>query len=116
MDKVTTLHQHKVLVVAPSVGLPVTFPFGIAFSFFLSKDMKVCHSEVEGTIRTAKDVWVAYTALFGNGVAVDDGLVLVEGMEGVAVLRDGHVDGVGVVLMVNHEITTHPLTFRREGA
>ena len=114
MDKVTALHQHKVLVVAPTVGLSVAFPFGGALALTLGIDVEVGHGQIEQPVGTAEDVRVAHAALFSNGVAVDDGLVLVEGMEGVAVFRNGHVDGVGVVFVIDQQVAPVALSAHGE--
>ena len=79
----------------------------------LGIDVEIGHGQIEHPVGTAENVRIAHAALFGNGVAVDDGLVLVEGMEGIAVLRNGHVDGVRVVLVIDHKIA--PVTQSAHG-
>ena len=52
--------------------------FGGALAVTLTEHMQVGHGEVETSVGTTEDVWVADAVLHSDGVAADDGLVIVE--------------------------------------
>ena len=113
MDEVKGLHHHEPLVVAPSVEASISFPLsgtvgGCAFvTLSAGKEVKVCHGEVETAVGTTEDVRVANAMLHGDGVACNDGAVVVERCPGVGIVRDGHVESVVGILMIDHYVGAH---------
>ena len=107
MDEVARLHEHQSAVVAPSVFLPVTLPLGVAESCTSSIDVEVGGSHVEGAVGGAIDVRVANAVLLGDGVAAHHGLVVVHGCPVVSVVAERHVEAVGGVFVIDHDVGAH---------
>ena len=91
MLQVGALHHHQSAVVTPPVGMSITFPLRGAISVAYTKHMEVSHGKIEGAIRTAKDMRVAYAMLLSYGVARDEGEVVVECPKLIPVVAHRHV-------------------------
>ena len=107
MDEVARLHEHQSAVVAPSVFLPVTLPLGVAEACTSAIDVEVGGGHVEGAVRGAIDVRVANAVLLGDGVAAHHGLVVVHGCPVVSVVAERHVEAVGGVFVIDHDVGAH---------
>ena len=101
------LHQHQRTVVSPRIELAVTFPLRVAQAFLFGKDMQVCHTEIESTVRATGDVGIANSALFGNTVTANHRLSVVHGGKGIAVTADSHEDAMGRVTEKHKKIGSH---------
>ena len=115
MDEVERLHEHESAVIAPAVFLAVAFPFGVTIHLHVlvslafssrcaAPDVEIGHGEVEASVWSAEDVRITNTMLNGDGVAIDDGLVVVQCRPRVRVVAESHVEAVISILVINHEI------------
>ena len=107
VDEVARLHQHQRAVVAPSVLLPVAFPFGVAKAGTLSEDVQVGGGDVIRAVGSAVDVRVADAVLLGDGVAPHDGSVAVQCRPVVAVAAQCHVQAMVSIFVIDHEVSPH---------
>jgi hypothetical protein len=106
-DQIVRLHEDEAAVVAPPIGLAIAFPLGRPKALLLREEMQIGHREVEGPVRTAGDVRIADTFLFGQIRAAHDRLAVVDVGEGVAIGAEGEVEAVGVVFEIDEEVGGH---------
>ena len=104
VHEVAAREKDESAVVAPCVLLTVALPLGLAEAALAREDVQVGRRDNVDSVRRARDVRVAYALLHRDILAPDDRLVAVHRAPAVRIVRDGHVQRMVCVLVVDHHV------------